>query len=220
MPTKEAYLIVKAAVSSMVDGFEENPNTRKYKLQKKRLEKATMKNSGYALIPNMSTVGEFNSSSGDLKAGVYLQKHTRYEYLTINRRRIIDANGVFTRIGFAPEEREHFDPKKTTNSLIKGIKGIIELLEAVDQKQFKPAEIFIGITNMKMASISQRLGFKIADQCYDSNGKINKDMKKIIIIGNLNEIRKNIEEFRNPSKLQKLEKRNQRLQSSSDLMAV
>lgn len=211
MPTKEAYLIVKAAVSDMVDGFENHPDRRKCKQLKKRMEKSMIKNSGYTLIPYLNIVGKFESPSTGFVAQVYYQNNTEYQNLTINGKAIISNHGTFTEIHFAPEGRESVDHKKITDSLFKGLEGVMELLEAINQKKFRATSIFIGSTNIRMALATQRLGFVLTDQCYNSNGEINEALKEFKIIGNLNEIKKRIEEIKESNINSKLEQRNQRL---------
>jgi hypothetical protein len=87
-------------------------------------------------------------------------------------------------------------------------------MEAIDSGKLKVASVLTGHTNLNMALIAQRLGFKIIDQCRTADGNINKDLPEFTVAGNIADIRQRIEEFRQTGIAQKLEVRSNRLQFS------
>ena len=111
-----------------------------------------------------------------------------------------------------PGGRIQLDRSKITDSLTKGVRGLAELLDAIDQGRFSATEVFQGQTNINMALIAQRLGFKIADSCRTPDGNINRDLTSFTIVGRLSDIRQKVEEFKQSNIQQKLEARAQRLQ--------
>ncbi len=123
----------------------------------------------------------------------------------------ISSDEKITRIDFVPEGRARFIASKMTDSISKGINGLIELLEAIENASFDSAPILVGSTNLNMALISQRLGFRIADQCRTQTGEIDKTLSKFIVIGKLDEIKTKVEEFKNSDITQKISDRARRL---------
>lgn len=101
-----------------------------------------------------------------------------------------------TTIDFIPGRRGVFDPSKITDSLTYGIEGIVEMLAAIDAGTFKPDPMFVGVTNINMALMAQRLGFIIVDQCRTPDGKINKSLTQFTVVGHIDEIRKRVEELK------------------------
>lgn len=122
-----------------------------------------------------------------------------------------DDKQGYTEIHFTPDSRVHFDPSKMTDSLAQGIQGVIEMVEAVDKGKFNPAQLFVGVTNINMALVAQRMGFVIVDECRTSDGKINKDLQTYTVVGKLGDIRAKVEEFKTKGIQGKLHQRGQRL---------
>lgn len=144
----------------------------------------------------------FESPSTGLSAEV-VKDLTICQGSTINGKSI-DTGKAYTRIDFTPGGRERFDRLKQTDSLAKGIKGIMELLDVIDQGDVYLEDIFVGSTNINMALIAQRLGFVIVDQCRTAEGQIDKNIKTFIIVGRLEDIRKQVlklQEIRLPERL-------------------
>jgi len=138
--------------------------------------------------------------------------------LTVNGERVRFEN--HNDIHFTPEGRNRFDPSTMTESLISGIQGVAELIDAIDQGRFEAASIFVGTTNINMALIAQRLGFVIVDECRTRDGNINKNLRFFIVVGKLEDIRDRVKEFEKAGVAQKLEQRNQRLQAKPKLAPV
>src|SRR5947207_1798430 len=111
-----------------------------------------------------------------------------------------------------PSGRSSFDPKKMTDSLANGIKGIIEMIDAIDRGDIDLPTVFIGDTNINMALVAQRLGFTIADNCRDAEGNIDKSLPMFTIVGKLQDIRTKVEEFRRQGRDARIMRRSQRLQ--------
>lgn len=139
---------------------------------------------------------------------------TRYNSLAIYRiegQEVEVSDGKLTEIHFTPDGRNAYDPKKTTDSLSMGITGITQLIEAVDRQRFEVAEYLVGVTNINMALIAQRLGFVITDDCRTADGNINKDLALFKIVGKFSDIRARVEQFKASGNHEKLMRRSQRL---------
>lgn len=130
---------------------------------------------GERLVPfpelvERTSKNRFSSPSG-LKASVSHGGLSGYfGRMTIKGEECEPEDGRYTILDFVPQGRMGFNPAKMTDSLAKGIQGVMELLEAVDQGRFEAAPILIGTTNINMALIAQRLGFAIVDQCRTAEG--------------------------------------------------
>lgn len=109
-----------------------------------------------------------------------------------------------TAVNFMPGKRQRRDPSKITESLAAGIRGIVELLDAINRGVVRVAPVFIGSTNINMALIAQRLGFTIADKCRTPDGKINRSLTKFTIVGRLDDIRRKVGEFEKSKIYEKL----------------
>jgi hypothetical protein len=133
-------------------------------------------------VPAGQIKKRFNSASG-LYVATLDARFLPAEELTINGERVVIDNGEYSRIDFTPNGRTRFDAERMTDSLAKGIQGIIELLDAIGHGDVQLAPVFAGTTNINMALIAQRLGFKIVDSCRTADGNINKDLSEFIIVG-------------------------------------
>lgn len=138
--------------------------------------------------------------------------------LTVNRERMVF--GDHTDVHFTPHGRNSFHSSKITESLAEGIRGIVDLLSAIDQGRFEATPVFVGITNINMALIAQRLGFAIVDQDRNPNGSINRNLRFFTVVGKLEDIRARVAEFQKAGVDQKLANRSQRLQARQKLAPV
>lgn len=151
-------------------------------------------------------------------AGLRASAATGTRSLTVNGEKVRFEG--YNDVHFTPEGRSHFDPSKMTRSLAGGIQGIVELIDAVDQGRFEAAPIFVGMTNINMALIAQRLGFVIIDECRNSDGSINKKLSFFTVVGKLADIRARVGELKKAGVAQKLEQRNQGLRAKPKLEPV
>lgn len=151
----------------------------------------------------------FNSSFG-VKADIDLVDE-RINNFTINNKKLIFDGDWYTDVHFAPQGRISFNPSRITDSLMMGAYGLTELLEAIDKKRFDAPSPLIGETNLRMASILQRLGFVFADQNFDNDRQLNESLKIFTVVGEIDDIRRYLEEFKNSTDFQRLTLRHQRL---------
>lgn len=113
----------------------------------------------------------------------------------------------------------HFMPlhgrSKMTENMLAGIRGILEMLDAIDQGKVNLPPTFVGRTNRHMATIAQRMGFVIIDQCKTPQGKVKSELDRYTdrytVVGKLEDIRKKVEEFRRFGANQILENRAKKL---------
>lgn len=162
-------------------------------------------------VPDLAPKRRFSSPTG-LRA----DKVAGFAWtLTVNGEKVVFEN--YNDIHFMPEGRGHLDFSRITDSLTKGIQGVVELLDAIDQRRFDAASVFVGITNINMALIAQRLGFVIIDECRNQDGSINKNLAAFAVVGKLGDIRARVEEFKRAGVAQRLQQRNQRLQAKPKL---
>lgn len=164
-------------------------------------------------LESQNTRGNFLSSTG-LSASVSVGYRRS---LTVNGEKVILAD--YNDIHFTPEGRGHFDRSKMTKSLASGIQGVAELIDAVDQGRFKAAQVFVGMTNINMALIAQRLGFVIVDECRTADGNINKQLRVFTVVGKLDDIRSRVEEFKRSGTPQRLAQRTHRPQQLKPALA-
>ncbi len=158
-------------------------------------------------VPNLDPKRWFYSPTG-LHASVFVG-YTRS--LTVDGEKMMLKD--YNYIHFTPEGRGHFNRSKMTKSLASGIQGVVELVDAVDQGRFEAAQVFVGMTNINMALIAQRLGFVIIDECRNQDGSINKNLSYFTVVGKLVDIRARVGEFKRAGVTQRLEQRNQRSQA-------
>ena len=107
----------------------------------------------------------------------------------------ISIDKRFTRIDFMPEGRTRREASKITNSMANAIKGLTGLVAAIDSREFDLEPVFVGTTNINMALISQRLGFKIVDSCRNPDGTIDRSKTRFTVVGRLEDIRQKLVEF-------------------------
>lgn len=162
-------------------------------------------------VPDLGPKRSFSSPTG-LRADK-MRGYARS--LTVNGKAVLFED--YNDIHFMPGGRAYFDSSRVTESLTKGIQGVVDLLDAVDQGEFEPASTFIGTTNINMALIAQRLGFVIIDECRNQDGSINKNSQQFTVVGELRDIRARVEEFKRAGIDQKLAQRNQRLRAKPKL---
>lgn len=154
-----------------------------------------------------SKTRKFVSSTG-FTASTHVYEFPRT--ITVKGQRVVADK--YTEIHFIPDRRNFFDVARMTDSLAKGIQGVIELLDAVDQGKFEPAQLFVGVTNINMALITQRLGFRVVDECRSPDGQIDRVLPAFTVVGRLEDIRTRVEEFKRKGTAEKLSQRSQRLQ--------
>lgn len=147
----------------------------------------------------------FSSISG-LSARVL---ESRGEEITVDEKKLQIER--YTQIDFTPGQRTRFDSTKVSDSLANGIKGLVELVAAIDKGEVVLEPIFIGETNIKMALISQRLGFRIADSCRLPNGQIDKSKERFTVVGRLEDIRQKLAEFAQKGLTERILNRDARL---------
>ena len=116
----------------------------------------------------------------------------------------------YTRIDFLPEERPRRYASKLTNSMANAIKGLTGLVAAIDAGEVDLEPVFVGTTNINMALISQRMGFKIVDSCRNSDGTIDKSRKEFTVVGRLGDVRQKLAEFAQSGLNQKILQRDAR----------
>lgn len=114
--------------------------------------------------------------------------------LKVDGERVLVDNR-YTRIDFMPEGRARRKASKITNSIASAIKGLTGVVAAIDAREVDLEPIFVGTTNVNMALISQRLGFKIIDSCRNPDGTIDKSRISFIVVGRLEDIRQKLSEF-------------------------
>lgn len=132
--------------------------------------------------------------------------------LSVNGEKVTLFKSGYTEVNFIPEGRVKIDQARITESLTRGIEGMIELIDAIDQGIFKAAPIFVGTTNINMALVAQRLGFVITDECRTADGNIDRGRSSFTVVGRLNDIRSRVEEFKRSGKYEQLTRRNERQQ--------
>lgn len=160
--------------------------------------------SSEVIVAAIGQLDHFFSSSG-LSASVR-RGEGFFRQLTIGGVEV-DFSGGYTQIDFLPKGRDSLDRAQMTKSLAAGIQGIIELLEAIDSGRFAPPITFLGITNINMALIAQRLGFIIVDQSRTPDGNIDKHKKSFTVVGYLDDIRDRINEFKAAGTIDRLQQR-------------
>lgn len=134
--------------------------------------------------------------------------------LTVRGEEVIGSGERYTEIHFTPGGRARFDPRRMTDSLARGIQGIMEMIEAIDHGRFDADQVIVGKTNINMALIAQRLGFAIVDSSRTVDGQIDKTARSFTVVGNLEDIRAKVEEFKVKGTPEKLAQRNQRVPST------
>lgn len=149
----------------------------------------------------------FSSTTG-LSASVVSSTGT---ILTVRGETVTFPDNRYTMVNFIPGGRTHLDASKMTDSLVKGISGIKELVGAIDSGDAQLEPIFVGVTNINMALIAQRLGFTIADECRKPDGTINETLSRFTVVGNLADIRQKIKHFEELGASQRIASRAQRL---------
>lgn len=127
---------------------------------------------------------------------------------------VIFEEGAYTRIDFTPGGRTSFDSTLMTDSLANGIKGLMELVDAIDQGRFKPASTAVGSTNLHMALIAQRLGFVIVDECRTEDGNIDRDRESFTIVGKMLDVQEKVHKFVAEGRHQRIIERSQKLTSA------
>lgn len=106
-----------------------------------------------------------------------------------------------------PGERLTSDPKFRTESLFYSVEGLKQMIEAIRHNKVDLPPTFIGFTNVDMAKIAMRFGFKVVDSCLDNNSDIDISKPKIILVGNLEIIREKLEKFIKSDLYRKVKKR-------------
>lgn len=115
------------------------------------------------------------------------------------------------RIDFMPHGRHFVDRTRLTESLVMGIRGIAELLEAVDgEERAEIPKVLMGQTNINMALIAQRLGFRIVDQDRLADGKIDLGLGYYTVVGKLADVRRRLAEFVDSGRAERLAIRHNR----------
>lgn len=153
---------------------------------------------------------EFTSSYG-----LVVSVQSNNPRLTISGDEVIFGEGEHTRIDFTPDGRTFRDAKKITESLMAGINGIAELVDAIEGGKVAVAPVFVGRTNIHMAVIAQRLGFTVVDECKTESGEVNQDLAVFTVVGKLGEIRRRVNEFKQSQAYERLQKRDIRLRVAS-----
>lgn len=123
----------------------------------------------------------------------------------------------YTHIDFMPEGRARREASKITNSIASVIKGLTGLVAAIDAREVDLEPIFVGTTNINMALISQRLGFRIVDSCRNPDGTIDKSRTSFTVVGRLEDIRQKLSEFAQSGLDQKVLQRDTRLKQQRTL---
>lgn len=136
--------------------------------------------------------------------------------MTVKGKKVVSEGNKpgYTEIHFTPGDRSSFSQSKMTDSLAQGIQGVMEMIEAVDKGKFELAQLFVGVTNINMALIAQRMGFAITDECRTPDGKIDINRRTYTVVGKLEDIRAKVEEFKKKGTAAKLRQRSQRLRSA------
>lgn len=135
--------------------------------------------------------------------------------IIVNGEKMLEENDPYTHIDFMPRGTQKPDSSKITNSIASGIKGLKELFAAVDKGEMSLSPVVVGTTNLKMAEISQRLGFTVVDSCRGQDGAIIKSMEKITVVGRLDDIRKKFAEFSQSELSKGILERDERLKDIS-----
>ena len=128
---------------------------------------------------------------------------------------------TMARIHFTPEGRGKAPQKvlpdgktvpdygKMSDSMIKGLAGISELIEAIDSGRFGQVEVLTGTTNINMALIAQRLGFRIVDQDRTLDGKIDKSKTFFTVMGRVENVREKLREYAESGRVERIKQRRQ-----------
>lgn len=135
--------------------------------------------------------------------------------LTVDGQKVIEEGARFTRVDFTPGGRVAMVPAKMTDSIANGIKGLTELVAAIDAGLLELEPVFIGTTNVNMALISQRLGFRIVDADRRPDGSVDKTKAKFRVVGRLEDIRKKLSEFAQSGIQERVLERDLRLKMGS-----
>lgn len=120
------------------------------------------------------------------------------------------AGQMVARIDFTPGGRTRFEPKQITDSLANGIQGIRELVEAIDTGQIDEVQTLVGTTNINMALIAQRLGFRIVDQDRTADGEIDATKSYFTVVAEMENVRSKVREFEEQGRLDRIQRRHQR----------
>lgn len=113
----------------------------------------------------------------------------------VNGQAVLQKGNEYTSVDFMPGHRARLDRSRMTDSMDKGIKGLVELIAAIERGDVVLAPVFVGTTNLNMALISQRLGFRIADSCRKPDGTIDKGKDQFTVVGRLEDIKQKLTEF-------------------------
>lgn len=132
--------------------------------------------------------------------------------LVVGGQTVLARGDKYTRVNFRPGGRLRLDTSKLTDSIANGIRGLTELIAAVDKGDVALDSTFVGITNINMALIAQRLGFRIVDACRSQNGEIDKSRDSFQIAGRLEDIRQKLAEFAQSGLSQRVLERQARLE--------
>jgi hypothetical protein len=159
---------------------------------------------------NTNDIKEFFSSTTGFS--VQSQCDTPYN-LVVEGKPIWKLSGKISKIDFTPNHRVMFDPTEMTDSLVKGIQGLVELFKSIDQGKVGVAPLLFGTTNKHMALIAQRMGFKIVDSCRTEDGEINNKLESYTVVAKIEDVRQKITEFQKSATKQRLFKRQARLNS-------
>ncbi len=143
-------------------------------------------------IPEVKKV--FHSPKHGLSAHAFTAANETTQ-ISINGKGILQDGDEYTEVHFTPGNRIRFNRSNMTDSIDKGIKGLVDLVAAIEKGDVDLPPVFIGDTNLNMALASQRLGFKIADSCLNPDGTINRKRNKFVVVGRFEDIRQKLTEF-------------------------
>lgn len=158
-------------------------------------------------IPRTDLPEELFYSRTGLRASVRADTNYFPNQLLVDGQAVVLENGRYTNVDFSPQGKSYFDPSKMTKSLTAGVQGMIELLDAVDHGVVQLAPVFIGITNLRMAIVAQRLGFSIVDGCKTPDGEVNKNLQIFTVVGKIEDIRNRVNQLRTSETYKRLTER-------------
>lgn len=164
----ESSIIDDRLDSYVRDLFRENRRDVRFEEDLDRVRRQTTRLLPREMLP-VAHKGTF--SMHGLSAGSMPAAFMRVELKVDGERVLVDKE--YTGIDFMPE-RARRDASKLTNSLANAIKGMTGLVAAIDAREVDLEPVFVGTTNINMALISQRLGFRVIDSCRNPDGTIDK----------------------------------------------
>jgi hypothetical protein len=130
--------------------------------------------------------------------------------LWINDNKFLEVGEVYLMLDFFPNGRSKKDYSEMTISILSGIKGLVELINLIDNETTHPIRTIAGYTNLEMSVLLvQKLGFLVASGI-TPDGKIDINQRSYQVVGEIKDIKTKLSEFIDSDRFKKLERRHRR----------